>query len=305
MKHCGSWETANFTVNNATKVNSPECRRTKRMKMNDADESKMNNGLDRWSGNSDVEPDLLEDMGLSILDDKSENRPDNFPPLVSGLRPCNALKKTCVTGVNSKEAVVDYFDSQMTQENIPTPESFFIFRRKKPTADDAFSKLSDEMVLTIFRHMPKKSLVRCAFVCKRWRRIAYDESLWSRLDLSLRTLRPGNLGYTLVRGVSILRLAQAEVSDPVFECASPLVTKEYDCKLQYLDLSMAVISKRGLADLLKCCRHLRKLSIEHCTVNKDICAAISLNSNLEVLNLSACYGLTEDSINTIITGCRK
>nr|CAD7202636.1 unnamed protein product [Timema douglasi] len=164
---------------------------------------------------------------------------------VSGLRPCNALKKTCVTGVNSKEAVVDYFDSQMTQENIPTPESFFIFRRKKPTADDAFCKLSDEMVLTIFRHMPKKSLVRCAFVCKRWRRIAYDESLWSRLDLSLRTLRPGNLGYTLVRGVSILRLAQAEVSDPVFECASPLVTKEYDCKLQYLDLSMAVISKRG------------------------------------------------------------
>nr|CAD7407407.1 unnamed protein product [Timema cristinae] len=210
MKHCGSWETANFTVNNATKVNSPECRRTKRMKMNDGDESKMNNGLDRWSGNSDVEPDLLADMGLSILDDKSENRPDNFPPLVSGLRPCNALKKTCVTGVNSKEAVVDYFDSQMTQENIPTPESFFIFRRKKPTADDAFSKLSDEMVLTIFRHMPKKSLVRCAFVCKRWRRIAYDESLWSRLDLSLRTLRPGNLGYTLVRGVSILRLAQAE-----------------------------------------------------------------------------------------------
>ncbi|CAG2061806.1 unnamed protein product [Timema podura] len=61
----------------------------------------------------------------------------------------------------------------------------------------------------------------------------------------------------------------------------------------------------GLADLLKCCRHLRKLSIEHCTVNKDVCTAISLNSNLEVLNLSACYGLTEDSINTIITGCRN
>nr|CAD7266020.1 unnamed protein product [Timema shepardi] len=422
MKHCGSWETANFTVNNSTKVNSPECRRTKRTKMNDAEESKMNNGLDRWSGNSDVEPDLLEDMGLSILDDKSENRPDNFPPLkapesnnnqvpyfekigcvhegsghkigffphplatmipllalphakvvmsmsnvvwgpllgkltgpyvvvpagiplvphlrwpqtytredtslefvltirvpkssfsvnnpdlntpaaavelstlasgtleVSGLQPCNALKKTCVTGVNSKEAVVDYFDSQMTQENIPTPESFFIFRRKKPTADGkfitgdceiipepslstmkwinssafpvsdvlaihlsqffqypdnctttptllvpssfpatpgsastlyAFSKLSDEMVLTIFRHMPKKSLVRCAFVCKRWRRIAYDESLWSRLDLSLRTLRPGNLGYTLVRGVSILRLAQAE--DNSFTITEPQI----------------------------------------------------------------------------------
>ncbi|CAG2057035.1 unnamed protein product [Timema podura] len=55
---------------------------------------------------------------------------------VSGLRPCNALKKTCVTGVNSKEVVVDQFDSQMAQENIPTPESFFIFRRKKPTADE-------------------------------------------------------------------------------------------------------------------------------------------------------------------------
>lgn len=76
---------------------------------------------------------------------------------------------------------------------------------------DAFSKLSDEMVLMIFRWLPKNMLVRCALVCKRWQRIAYDEVLWTRMDLGSRTLNPGSLGHVLMRGTIILRLAQAEV----------------------------------------------------------------------------------------------
>lgn len=76
---------------------------------------------------------------------------------------------------------------------------------------DAFLKLSDEMVLMIFRWLPKNMLVRCALVCKRWQRIAYDEVLWTRMDLGSRTLNPGSLGHVLMRGSIILRLAQAEV----------------------------------------------------------------------------------------------
>jgi F-box and leucine-rich repeat protein 1 (S-phase kinase-associated protein 2) len=76
---------------------------------------------------------------------------------------------------------------------------------------DVFLKLSDEMVLMIFRWLPKNMLVRCSLVCKRWRRIAYDEVLWTRMDLGSRTLNSGSLGHVLTRGTTILRLAQAEV----------------------------------------------------------------------------------------------
>lgn len=76
---------------------------------------------------------------------------------------------------------------------------------------DVFLKLSDEMVLMIFRWLPKNMLVRCSLVCKRWQRIAYDEVLWTRMDLGSRSLNPGSLGYVLIRGTIILRLAQAEV----------------------------------------------------------------------------------------------
>jgi F-box domain. len=75
-----------------------------------------------------------------------------------------------------------------------------------------FSKLSDEMVLMIFRMLPKNMLVRCSLVCKRWQRIAYDEALWVKVDLGSKTLPAGSLGYLLSRGTIILRLAQAEVS---------------------------------------------------------------------------------------------
>jgi hypothetical protein len=61
----------------------------------------------------------------------------------------------------------------------------------------------------------------------------------------------------------------------------------------------------GLADLLNVCKNLRKLSLEHCTVNDNVCAAIGQNHNLDVLNMSACYGVTQSCIKNILTGCRK
>jgi hypothetical protein len=39
------------------------------------------------------------------------------------------------------------------------------------------------------------------------------------------------------------------VSDPVFFSDCPLLTREVPCKLQYLDLSMAVISEEGIETL--------------------------------------------------------
>ncbi|XP_028523740.1 S-phase kinase-associated protein 2 isoform X6 [Apis cerana] len=182
-------------------------------------------------------------------------------------------------------------------------EQFYLYRRKrKPSivGEDKFNKLSDEMILMILKWLPKKCLVRSMLVCKRWCQIARDEALWSRLDLGSKVLNEGTLGHILPRGVQILRLAQAEIADPVFLENSEVLTDGYISKLQYLDLSMAVISSNGLAMLLSKCKYLKKLSLEKCTVNRLCCKAISDNNDLEILNLTMCEGLDIECIKNLM-----
>lgn len=128
-------------------------------------------------------------------------------------------------------------------------------------------------------------------VCKRWCQIARDEALWTRLDLGSKVLSEGTLGHILPRGVQILRLAQAEIVDPIFYECSEILSNRYISKLQYLDLSMAVISANGLATLLLKCKYLKKLSLEKCVLNKACCKAISQNTELEALNLTMCENM--------------
>lgn len=138
--------------------------------------------------------------------------------------------------------------------------------------------------------------VNSMLVCKRWCQIARDEVLWTRLDLSSKVLSKGTLGHILPRGLQILRLAQAEIADPVFCEGSEVLSDSYVSKLQYLDLSMAVISPNGLAALLSKCKYLKKLSLEKCVLNRDCCRAISQNTELEVLNLTMCENMDSDCI---------
>ena len=77
---------------------------------------------------------------------------------------------------------------------------------------DPFQVLSEELMLQIFKHLPKLPLSRCACVCKRWKRIAYDEVFWKRLDLGGKCLNPGVLNDVISRQPVLLRLAKTEVS---------------------------------------------------------------------------------------------
>ena len=43
--------------------------------------------------------------------------------------------------------------------------------------------LPDELMITVFRILDVVTRVRCASVSRRWRRLAFDGSLWERVDL--------------------------------------------------------------------------------------------------------------------------
>ncbi|KAK7867760.1 hypothetical protein R5R35_002260 [Gryllus longicercus] len=224
----------------------------------------------------------------------------------------HCMERGVMDSVESEKSKVENLQQNATSigsvavKKIPTDDDCFLIRRKlHHTGEDLSRKLSDELMLIIFRWLPKRSLVRCAFVCKRWRQIAYDESLWTRLDLGSGVLKSGSLSYVLARGVSALRLAQADIHEPIFSSPCSIVENGAFNKLQYLDLSMTVISGKDLAELLKTCQSLLKLSLERCSIIQESCCAISINSKLEVLNMSMCCGLKEIGLRKILSGCQK
>jgi len=74
--------------------------------------------------------------------------------------------------------------------------------------------------------------------------------------------------------------------------------------LQYLDLSMASVSREILADIFAHCKHLRKVSLENVPVNDNIFHLLSENCHLDTLNLVMCEGITASGLMPLLAHCR-
>lgn len=119
-----------------------------------------------------------------------------------------------LTAVGNQNSIQNNLSQKKCLPTISSDESFYYYQRKVPhvaTGIDHFSRLPDEVILSIFQWLPKKALLRCSSVCSNFRKLAQDESLWGRLDLAARNLNVGALGRILSRGVVVIRLAQTKV----------------------------------------------------------------------------------------------
>ncbi|XP_017081738.2 S-phase kinase-associated protein 2 [Drosophila eugracilis] len=204
----------------------------------------------------------------------------------------------------SRLAQVRQTKKPLTELNSPRPvptNSFFIYRTPTMSAHinsgiNYFDRLSDEILLDIFKWLPKKTLLRMTTVCRRFNRCSRDETLWTRLDLGLRNILPGALEHIVRRGVLVIRLAQASIQEPAFASSST----GYTARIQYLDLSMASISRNSLQTLLSHCQHLKKISLENTELDDSICTEIARNKGLEAVNLTMASGLTADSVRLMM-----
>lgn len=77
---------------------------------------------------------------------------------------------------------------------------------------DHFDRLPEEVILYIFKILDKLTLTKCAFVCHKWRRIAYDESLWQCLNIPNRRMSIMALDSILKRNVKYLSISHSNVS---------------------------------------------------------------------------------------------
>jgi len=301
----------------------------------------------KWSvdvNKKDVTVELLEDMGVNILDESSREslpppRPQTEINLVLQKHNPNVQRKSGLgpegdTNYESEgESLIESFNSQGSfdcslsytaparAESLSShayavatidqtiPEEFFKYAAKKVPSQyrrDFFNTMSDEVVLQFFRWLPKSTLARCGLVCKRWRRLSLDETLWKRLDLGLKTLPPGVVGQVIARGCNLLRLARATIKPNIFQnplSAMPTFPVDQSSKLTYLDLSMASVSVACLENLIKTCRSLKKLALENCLVSDLVCEGIGQNGSLDVLHLGMTQGLTPRGVQHILDGC--
>ncbi|XP_058119906.1 S-phase kinase-associated protein 2 [Anopheles ziemanni] len=185
-------------------------------------------------------------------------------------------------------------------------DTFFVYKKcygqHFSNEEDPFDRLSDEVILQIFKWLPKKSLLACGEVNHRFNRVSKDETLWVRLDLSCRRIKTDALSDILNRGIVVLRMSQASIARP-----DNMSDAEFShrTKLQYLDLSMCTVDKDVLCALLASCRSLIKLSLENVPLNEQICAEIAANPTLESLNLTMCSGISATGMRTIAKGLTK
>lgn len=192
---------------------------------------------------------------------------------------------------------------QPTKSIAKLDESFFRRLQPKEESPDPFEKICDEILLQIFSYLPKKALNRVALVNRRFSRVMLDETLWIRIDLGNKPIRKGALSKILCRGFIVLRLAMARVDSPIFE--SDFIAEGFESALQYLDLSMASIDRKSLAQLIGTCRSLKKLSLEAVIVDSAVCREIAKNKDLEVLNLAMCDGIDRDGMVALMTNLPK
>ncbi|XP_074612509.1 S-phase kinase-associated protein 2-like [Acropora palmata] len=170
--------------------------------------------------------------------------------------------------------------------------------------------LSDEIILSVFQHLPKKTIVKCAQVCKHWKRLAYDESLWRCVDMTKANLFPGLLGKVLKRGTRVLRLAHAKIASPLCDDntssfpdvvpLSPHSPSKSMFSLQYLDATGCSFESDTLLCLLLHSKQLTHISLESCRISTSVLKAISELRRLKVLNLAMCTGVTLTGISSLV-----
>ena len=75
-------------------------------------------------------------------------------------------------------------------------------------------ELPTEILLQIFSLLSLKDLCKCASVCKLWRKIAHDETLWFNLNLSKLDIIDLKRLWKLVRQSYALKAKSIEIHTP-------------------------------------------------------------------------------------------
>uniref|UniRef100_A0A3B5KTT7 F-box domain-containing protein n=1 Tax=Xiphophorus couchianus TaxID=32473 RepID=A0A3B5KTT7_9TELE len=170
-------------------------------------------------------------------------------------------------------------------------------RRWRSNSGVSWDHLPDELLLWICGCLPLPDLLRVSAVCRRWRRLALDESLWVSVDLEGLTQTGPALRLVLSTGVQRLRCPRAFVEEP--DLSEPGRPHRSDLFQWMLNVSVV------LAVVVCRCSRLRRLSLEALPLSDDVLSCLAQNPDLLQLNLGGCSGFSATALAATLGSCRR
>lgn len=174
-----------------------------------------------------------------------------------------------------------------------------------------FEHLSDELVINIFRYLEQSDLGQCSLVCRSWRRLALDESLWRIMKVSGKLLDPEILFRAIDRNPRnlIIQNCDLEDFDPLVEHVKSTQKRQRRSMLrvQKLNLACTRVSDGTISKLLRLMPKLMVLEFGGNTdLTDDTAMTIAENCpNLRSLSLRMVAGITNVGIEAIVRSCPK
>ena len=142
----------------------------------------------------------------------------------------------------------------------------------------SIESLPDSVIVYIFAFLPLRLLSRCSKVCRKWRRLCYDVSLW--------------------RKITFWSANQSKVNDDLLK---RLISRRTNC-IQVIDLKdCELVTDASLKRISTHCPHLRKLGILGCKkISDQGLLAVASNCSKLISAKVAVRNVTEKSVVALI-----
>ena len=163
-----------------------------------------------------------------------------------------------------------------------------------------FEDMPDEIVLQIFKHLGFCDNAASSQVCKRWKLLSEDQSLWQKINLARRNVPAKFIEKALRQGCQYLSLWRTQiksVSDP-----SSFSVKN---QLKYLSISCYDEQKVLIENLIGATQLLEKLSIEDDSVFIRYNFQSNIIENKKTLTVLRIvkHTLSVETVKSIFTNC--
>ncbi|KAL1932096.1 hypothetical protein VTP01DRAFT_9152 [Rhizomucor pusillus] len=172
----------------------------------------------------------------------------------------------------------------------------------------AFLKLPDELQIKILGQLPTYDLLKATAVCRKWRNLALDGSLWTQIDATpfYSTIPAEQLLKIAVSAGKFLRVINLRGCVQVTGHA--LRTLSDHCpNIQVLQLKdCRGLSTASITCFLEKAHHLRSLDLSGLDSIKNMTLQmVGQLTLLEKLNLGWCRNITGHGMLAVAAGCRR
>ena len=164
--------------------------------------------------------------------------------------------------------------------------------------------LPDEVILKVLGNLGMEDLFACAQLSRRFKCVSQDESLWIKINISLRKLPLSYLLRVLDNGCKYLSLYHSRIREGI---SDDIILKN-SCQLRYLDFSFCkAFDDCVLGTILTSCDSLQKLSLARIrNISLDMMNGICNKNSSTITTLDLCSArLSEWEFQTIIKNCDK